>query len=119
MQAFALIRPHTLAAARQRVLAQPEARLLRAGGVDLLDRMKEGLESPDELVELASLQGELGQQLRALRPSMRPSTPAATRPCVRPRARRPRPASATSRPLAATCCSARAAGTFAAPSCTA
>jgi xanthine dehydrogenase YagS FAD-binding subunit len=69
MQAFALIRPHTLAAARQRVLAQPEARLLRAGGVDLLDRMKEGLETPDELVELASLQGELGQQLRALRPA--------------------------------------------------
>jgi len=69
MQAFALIRPHTLAAARQRVLAQPEARLYRAGGVDLLDRMKEGLEAPAELVELASLQGQLGQQLRALNPT--------------------------------------------------
>jgi xanthine dehydrogenase YagS FAD-binding subunit len=69
MQAFALIRPHSLAAARQRVLAQPEARLYRAGGVDLLDRMKEGLETPEELVELASLQGELGQQLRALSPT--------------------------------------------------
>jgi len=66
MQSFALIRPHTLAAARQRVLANPEQRLLRAGGLDLLDRMKEGLETPDELVELSSLQGELGQQLRAL-----------------------------------------------------
>lgn len=66
MQPFALIRPHTLAAARQRVLASPEQRLLRAGGVDLLDRMKEGLEAPAELVELTSLQGELGQQLRAL-----------------------------------------------------
>ena len=67
MQAFALIRPKTLAAARQRVLASPEQRLYRAGGVDLLDRMKEGLTNPDELVELASLQGELGQQLRTLK----------------------------------------------------
>lgn len=68
MHPFALIRPHTLAAARERVLAAPEARLLRAGGVDLLDRIKEGLEAPAELIELASLEGELGQQLRALRP---------------------------------------------------
>jgi len=68
MQSFTLIRPHTLAAARQRVLVSPEQRLLRAGGVDLLDRMKEGLEAPTELVELTSLQGELGQQLRALKP---------------------------------------------------
>ncbi|MBA3546225.1 MAG: FAD binding domain-containing protein [Nannocystis sp.] len=69
MQAFALIRPHTLAAARERVLASPEQRVYRAGGVDLLDRMKEGLTTPEELVELASLQGELGQQLRALQPA--------------------------------------------------
>ena len=68
MQSFTLIRPHTLAAARQRVLVSPEQRLLRAGGVDLLDRMKEGLDAPAELVELTSLQGELGQQLRALKP---------------------------------------------------
>ncbi len=69
MQAFALIRPKTLAAARQRVLAGPEQRLYRAGGVDLIDRMKEGLTTPEELVELTSLQGELGQQLRALQPA--------------------------------------------------
>jgi xanthine dehydrogenase YagS FAD-binding subunit len=66
MHSFALIRPHTLAAARQRVQVSPEQRLLRAGGVDLLDRIKEGLEAPDELVELTSLQGELGRQLRAI-----------------------------------------------------
>jgi len=67
MQSFTLIRPHTLTTTHQRVLVSPEQRLLRAGGVDLLDRMKEGLEAPAELVELTSLQGELGQQLRALK----------------------------------------------------
>ena len=66
MQAFALIRPHTLAAARARVQESPGDRVLRAGGVDLLDRMKEGLDAPAELIELASLQGEVGQRLRAL-----------------------------------------------------
>ncbi len=66
MQAFALIRPQTLAAARTRVQEDPGTRVLRAGGVDLLDRMKEGLDSPAELIELSSLQGQIGQRLRAL-----------------------------------------------------
>ncbi len=64
MQAFALIRPQTLAAARARVQESPQDRLLRAGGVDLLDRMKEGLDNPAELIELASLRGEIGDRLR-------------------------------------------------------
>jgi xanthine dehydrogenase YagS FAD-binding subunit len=68
MQPFALIRPTTLAAARQRVQERPQERALRAGGVDLIDRMKEGLEAPAELVELASLQGDVGRRLRALQP---------------------------------------------------
>ena len=55
MQPFALIRPSTLLSARERVLEQPTARVFRAGGVDLLDRMKEGLDAPAELVELRSL----------------------------------------------------------------
>ena len=55
MQPFALIRPQTLLSARERVLEQPQTRVLRAGGVDLLDRMKEGLDAPAELVELRSI----------------------------------------------------------------
>ncbi len=59
MQPFALIRPEQLTRARELVQAQPEARVLRAGGIDLLDRMKEGLDEPELLVELRGL-GELG-----------------------------------------------------------
>ncbi len=55
MQPFSLIRPSTLLSARERVLEQPTTRVFRAGGVDLLDRMKEGLDTPAELVELRSL----------------------------------------------------------------
>ena len=52
MQPFALIRPKSLIRARALILEEPETRVLRAGGVDLLDRMKEGLDEPDMLVEL-------------------------------------------------------------------
>jgi xanthine dehydrogenase YagS FAD-binding subunit len=67
MQAFALIRPNSLAAARARVLEAPQERLLRAGGVDLIDRMKEGLDVPAELVELAAIKND--PRLRALQPA--------------------------------------------------
>lgn len=53
MRPFALVRPESLVRARELVLAKPDANLLRAGGVDLLDRMKEGLDEPTALVELA------------------------------------------------------------------
>lgn len=66
MQPFALIRPQSLASARSRVQERPQERVFRAGGVDLIDRMKEGLEAPAELVELASLQDEVGKQMKAL-----------------------------------------------------
>ena len=69
MQAFALIRPHSLGAARARVQEAPQQRLLRAGGVDLLDRIKEGLDVPEELVELASLRDDFGARMKALQPA--------------------------------------------------
>lgn len=69
MQAFALIRPHSLGAARARVQEAPQQRLLRAGGVDLLDRIKEGLDAPEELVELASLRDDFGARMKALQPA--------------------------------------------------
>jgi xanthine dehydrogenase YagS FAD-binding subunit len=52
MQPFALIRPKQLDAAQQLVRTEPETRVFRAGGIDLLDRMKEGLDEPDAWVEL-------------------------------------------------------------------
>jgi xanthine dehydrogenase YagS FAD-binding subunit len=56
MQPFALIRTKQLAHARELILERPELRELRAGGIDLLDRMKEGLDEPELLVELRELQ---------------------------------------------------------------
>jgi xanthine dehydrogenase YagS FAD-binding subunit len=50
---FALIRPETLARARELILAKPDTRVLRAGGIDLLDRLKEGLDEPELVVELS------------------------------------------------------------------
>lgn len=55
MRPFALIRPESLTQARDLVVAKPEARSFRAGGIDLMDRMKEGLEEPELLVELRSV----------------------------------------------------------------
>jgi xanthine dehydrogenase YagS FAD-binding subunit len=52
MQPFALIRPKQLEHAQQLVRSEPETRVFRAGGIDLIDRMKEGLDEPDMLVEL-------------------------------------------------------------------
>lgn len=52
MQPFALIRPNKLDAAQKLAAQQPDTRALRAGGIDLLDRMKEGLDEPELLIEL-------------------------------------------------------------------
>jgi xanthine dehydrogenase YagS FAD-binding subunit len=57
MQPFALIRTKRIERARALVLANPEIRLFRAGGIDLLDRMKEGLDEPELLVELRGVVG--------------------------------------------------------------
>jgi xanthine dehydrogenase YagS FAD-binding subunit len=55
MKPFALIHAKTLSeAARESVPADSE---LKAGGVDLLDRMKEGLDSPKTLVSLSRVPG--------------------------------------------------------------
>jgi len=62
MRRFALIRPTELSHARALVEAEPETRQLRAGGIDLIDRMKEGLDEPDLLVELRDL-GELAARV--------------------------------------------------------
>ncbi|MFO7564695.1 MAG: FAD binding domain-containing protein [Enhygromyxa sp.] len=56
MQPFSLIRPKQLNRARALVREQPELRVFRAGGVDLIDRMKEGLDEPELLVELREVE---------------------------------------------------------------
>ncbi len=55
MQPFSLIRPKKLDRAQQLVHADPNHRVFRAGGIDLMDRMKEGLDEPDLLVELRGI----------------------------------------------------------------
>ena len=55
MRPFVLVHPRSLAeAARQTV--SPEAQL-KAGGVDLLDRMKEGIDSPTTVVSIVEIPG--------------------------------------------------------------
>jgi len=66
MNPFTLVRLPTLDAARERVAAEPERRSFRAGGIDLIDRMKEGLDTPDELIELQAVGGEHGARMRGI-----------------------------------------------------
>jgi len=64
MNRFSIIRTSTVSEASTRVAADPEHRRIRAGGIDLIDLMKEGLDAPDELVELHSIGGEDGAKMR-------------------------------------------------------
>jgi xanthine dehydrogenase YagS FAD-binding subunit len=66
MNRFTLVRLPTLAQAHARVVAAPQTRLFRAGGIDLIDRMKEGLDAPDELVELRAVGDEAGARMRGI-----------------------------------------------------
>jgi xanthine dehydrogenase YagS FAD-binding subunit len=58
MKPFALVPASSLAQAA-REAAKPRT-ALKAGGVDLLDRMKEGLEAPARVVSIAGIQGHDG-----------------------------------------------------------
>jgi xanthine dehydrogenase YagS FAD-binding subunit len=66
MNRFTLVRLATLGEARKRVVGAPGERVFRAGGIDLLDRMKEGLDEPDELVELHAISGDEGRAMRGI-----------------------------------------------------
>lgn len=55
MKPFALVHPATLAEAAR--LSAPSDAELKAGGVDLLDRMKEGLDSPKTVVSIIEIKG--------------------------------------------------------------
>ncbi len=66
MNRFSIVRLPTLQDTSARVLSEPDTRVLRAGGIDLIDRMKEGLDAPDELVELHAIGGDEGRMLRGM-----------------------------------------------------
>jgi xanthine dehydrogenase YagS FAD-binding subunit len=68
MNRFSIVRLATLQETAARVAAAPDTRVIRAGGIDLLDRMKEGLDAPAELVELQSIAGDDGRRLRGVAP---------------------------------------------------
>lgn len=65
MNRFSIVRLPTLESVGARVSDQPQ-RVIRAGGIDLLDHMKEGLSAPDELVELHAVGGDEGRALRGI-----------------------------------------------------
>lgn len=67
MNRFTLVRLPTLEAASLRVAKAPQTRRFRAGGIDLIDQLKEGLDAPDELVELRAIGGEIGEAMRGIR----------------------------------------------------
>jgi xanthine dehydrogenase YagS FAD-binding subunit len=66
MNRFTLVRLPTLAAASARAAKAPHTHTLRAGGIDIIDQLKEGLEAPDELIELRAIAGDEGTRLAAL-----------------------------------------------------
>ena len=106
------------------LLAEKPGSVLKAGGIDLLDHLKEHLVEPPRVVDIKTIPalkaitverrrraaiGPLATLAQvAAHPGVREDAAGAGR---RPAARRPRPRSATSPRSAATCCSGRAAGT--------
>lgn len=66
MNPFTLVRLPTLDAARERIQEEPERRAYRAGGVDLVGHLKDGLAEPDQLVDLAAIGGEEGKRMRGV-----------------------------------------------------
>jgi xanthine dehydrogenase YagS FAD-binding subunit len=66
MNRFTLVRLSTATEASARVAAAPQTRRFRGGGIDLIDHMKEGLDAPDELVELRAITGPEGDRMRGI-----------------------------------------------------
>jgi xanthine dehydrogenase YagS FAD-binding subunit len=66
MQPFELVRLPTLPRAQAEVVEDPIHRAYRAGGIDLIDLMKEGVYSPERLVELRRLEDEHGSRMRSI-----------------------------------------------------
>jgi xanthine dehydrogenase YagS FAD-binding subunit len=65
MDPFELVRLPLLADAQKQVLEDPVRYVFRAGGIDLIDRMKEGVDSPERLVELRAV-SDVRSRLRSI-----------------------------------------------------
>lgn len=63
MKAFEFLRPSSLEAA-SRVLTDEKGALLKAGGVDLLDRMKERVDEPEKVVGLVDIRDGAACEIR-------------------------------------------------------
>ena len=63
MKPFTLVQPRSTAEASA-CAAKPQS-LLKAGGIDVLDRLKERIDAPSDVVNLQPLRSELGQLLAA------------------------------------------------------
>jgi xanthine dehydrogenase YagS FAD-binding subunit len=66
---FALTRLPVLGDAQALVKDNEESHHFRAGGIDLLDRLKEGLEAPSHLIELRALNDEFSARMQGVNPS--------------------------------------------------
>lgn len=66
MEPFELVRLPTLPEAQAEVVEDPIHRAYRAGGIDLIDLMKEGVYSPERLIELRRLGDEHGRRMRTV-----------------------------------------------------
>lgn len=64
MRPFELVRLPTLPEAQKQLTEDPVHRAFRAGGIDLIDRMKEGIEAPERLVELRPIGDAHGERMR-------------------------------------------------------
>ncbi len=62
MRPFQLVRPDNLAEASRR--AKGDKSLIKAGGIDVLDRLKERLENPEKLVNILDLKTDLSDIAR-------------------------------------------------------
>ena len=100
MKPFALVRPATLAEA-SREAAKPGSEL-KAGGVDLLDRLKEGFDSPERVVTIAHLSGLDGIRIQAGSPAKIGALATLARIASHPEVRRLYPALADAADGAAT-----------------
>jgi len=124
MNRFELARATTPSQARE-LLAEKAGSVLKAGGIDVIDHLKEHLLEPPRVVDLKTIpgldkitaSGDGSLRIGALVTLAKVAASTAVRK-THPRSpwparRRPRPRSGTSPPSAATCSSALAAGTTA------
>ena len=67
MKRFSLVRPRSVIEAAKALNKDPDSNFFRAGGIDLFDRLKEGLDTPAKLIELAAIVDDFAPRMRGLR----------------------------------------------------